>query len=151
MKSKNQSSIVRPRLPGFTLVELLVVIVIVAALASITIAVVTKATNSAYKTKAMSNMKQLSNLAQTFSADNNNILMDVRETSVNGHLHSSRTPTTRNRLEMLWRARLGYSAIQRHSNRQRENCPPPAIAVGAPSATTPVSAVSSQTRQVQIH
>ena len=84
MKSKNQSSIVRPRLPGFTLVELLVVIVIVAALASITIAVVTKATNSAYKTKAMSNMKQLSNLAQTFSADNNNILMDVRETSVNG-------------------------------------------------------------------
>lgn len=84
MKSKDQSGIVRSRLPGFTLVELLVVIVIVASLASITFTVAIRATNSAHKTKAMSNMKQLSNLAQTFSADNNNILMDVRETTVNG-------------------------------------------------------------------
>lgn len=69
---------------GFTLVELLVVIVIVATLASMAFIAGKRVINSANQATAMSNMKQLSNLVQLFATDNNSILVNVNKTKIDG-------------------------------------------------------------------
>lgn len=61
------------RLPqrGFTLVELLVVIVIVAALASVTVTVANRSIQSARAASCMSNVRQIGNLMNGYAAENN--------------------------------------------------------------------------------
>lgn len=82
MKATHSSRISSPR--GFTLVELLVVIVIVAALGSFAFFAGKRAINRANQATAMSNMKQLSNLVQLFAADHNSIVVNVNKTEIDG-------------------------------------------------------------------
>jgi prepilin-type N-terminal cleavage/methylation domain-containing protein len=75
----------KPQYPlGFTLVELLVVIVIIAVLGSVAFMVGRKVMDSAAKAKTMGNLKQLSSLTQVFAADNNGALMDTWRTVSGG-------------------------------------------------------------------
>lgn len=74
-----------PRHPqGFTLVELLVVIVIIAVLASVGFLAGRRAMDSAAKAKTMGNLKQLSSITQLFASDNNGGLMDTWRTVSGG-------------------------------------------------------------------
>jgi prepilin-type N-terminal cleavage/methylation domain-containing protein len=61
----------RLRNKAFTLVELLVVIVIIAVLASITFALVTRGLRSAKTTASMGNLRQIHNLTVTYLGDHN--------------------------------------------------------------------------------
>ena len=65
---------------GFTLVELLIVIVIIAALASITFLIAKKSMDRAAMMKTMGNMRQLSTLSKVFSSENNDAIMDTWQT-----------------------------------------------------------------------
>jgi prepilin-type N-terminal cleavage/methylation domain-containing protein len=69
---------------GFTLVELLVVIVIIAALATLGLMGGRRMMNSADRTKSMNNLKQLTSAAQMFSSENNGALVHEVKTTVNG-------------------------------------------------------------------
>lgn len=69
---------------GFTLVELLVVVVIIATLASLTFMGVGKMMDSATKTKSMNSLKQLATTGQLFSSDNNGVILHAQHTLVNG-------------------------------------------------------------------
>jgi len=73
-----QSGSVRYR--AFTLMEVLVVIVIIAVLASVTFSIVNKALEKAAVTKTMGNMKQLATVSRVFSSDNNDAIMDTWQT-----------------------------------------------------------------------
>ena len=75
------------RQSGFTLVELLVVIVIIAALSALGFMGARKIIESAAKTKIMGNMRQVAITAQIFYTENNGMLMDVRRTPANGQQH----------------------------------------------------------------
>lgn len=69
---------------GFSLVELLVVIVIIAALATLGFMGGRRMMNSADRTKSMNNLKQLTSAAQMFSSENNGALVHEMKTTVNG-------------------------------------------------------------------
>jgi prepilin-type N-terminal cleavage/methylation domain-containing protein len=69
---------------GFTLVELLVVVVIIATLASLTFMGAGRMMDSATKTKSVSNLKQLATTGQLFSSDNNGIILHAQHTLVGG-------------------------------------------------------------------
>lgn len=69
---------------GFTLVELLVVIVIIAVLATLGFTGGRKMMDSAARTKSMNNLKQLAAAAQIFSSENNGALVHEVKTTVNG-------------------------------------------------------------------
>ena len=69
---------------GFTLVELMVVIVIVVILASLVFVGTTRVKNKAALVNTMNNMKQLATAAHSFSADNNGAIMDTWQTESNG-------------------------------------------------------------------
>lgn len=69
---------------AFTLVELLVVIVIIATLATLGFIAARKAMDSAIKSKTVANMRQIASAAQVFSAENNGMLVDVQGSLVNG-------------------------------------------------------------------
>jgi prepilin-type N-terminal cleavage/methylation domain-containing protein len=81
MKSNHRT----PQHPlGFTLVELLVVIVIIAVLASVGFLAGRRAMDNAAKAKTMGNLKQLSSTAQLFATDNNGGLLDTWRTVSGG-------------------------------------------------------------------
>ena len=63
---------------GFTLVELLVVITIVAALAALALGMANRGMAKAKGAKAISNMRQLGSLLGTYAGDNNNRLPPAR-------------------------------------------------------------------------
>lgn len=65
---------------GFTLVELLVVITIIATLATLGFMGTRKMMDSAAKAKSMGNLKQLVSLAQIFSTDQNGAIMNWSNT-----------------------------------------------------------------------
>jgi prepilin-type N-terminal cleavage/methylation domain-containing protein len=69
---------------GFTLVELLVVFVIIAVLATLGLMGTRKLMDNATKTRSIGNLKQLATTCQMFSADNNGALVHETETIVNG-------------------------------------------------------------------
>ena len=69
-----------PRHRAFTLVELLIVIAIVAVLASLAFVVSNKAMEKAAIIKTMGNMKQLATLSKVFSSENNDAIMDTWQT-----------------------------------------------------------------------
>ncbi|MGL4401138.1 MAG: prepilin-type N-terminal cleavage/methylation domain-containing protein [Luteolibacter sp.] len=81
MKSKQTAS---ARRAGFTLVELLVVIVIVAALSALGFVGAQRALDSASRTKSIGNLKQLVSATQIFSTDHNGALLDVTNTVSQG-------------------------------------------------------------------
>lgn len=65
--------------PGFTLVELLIVIVIVAALAGIAVVISRKATDRANQAKAVSSLRQIAVAGAGYAAENQNRINTVRE------------------------------------------------------------------------
>ncbi len=81
MKPKFASSLHRA---GFTLVELLVVVVIIAVLASLGFMGLRKAMDSASRAKSTANMKQLVTTNHIFSADRNGAIMHAADTVVDG-------------------------------------------------------------------
>lgn len=69
---------------GFTLVEILVVAVIIAILATLSLTGARKMMDSASSTNTVSHLKQLSTAAQLFSSENGGALMHETRTTVNG-------------------------------------------------------------------
>ena len=74
----------QPRHQGFTVVELLVTITIIAVLASLAFVGARKAMESASKAKSVANIRQMTIAHQAFSADNNGAILDWNRTIVNG-------------------------------------------------------------------
>jgi prepilin-type N-terminal cleavage/methylation domain-containing protein/prepilin-type processing-associated H-X9-DG protein len=81
MKTHRNSASLRR---GFTLVELMVVIVIIAVLASLVFMGARRLKDKAAMVTAMNNMKQVVTGAQTFSSENNGAIMDTWQTESNG-------------------------------------------------------------------
>ncbi len=73
----------RPNVPGFTLVELLVVIGVIAILIALLLPALSKARESASRTKCLSNQRQLVNALILFAHDHRG-LTPVRGTTVGG-------------------------------------------------------------------
>lgn len=69
---------------GFTLVELLVVVLIIAVLGTLGFMGSRKAMDSASKAKSISNLKQLASTAQLFSSEYNGALVHEAKTTVDG-------------------------------------------------------------------
>jgi prepilin-type N-terminal cleavage/methylation domain-containing protein len=69
---------------GFTLVELLVVIIIIAVLASLGFVGGRRMMDSAARAKSVSSLKQLATSGQLFSSDNNGIIPHAQHTQING-------------------------------------------------------------------
>jgi prepilin-type N-terminal cleavage/methylation domain-containing protein len=67
-----RSAATRDRGPAFTLVEILVVIAIIAALATITLPIIRSAANKAKDTTCLSNLRQLYLASLNYAQDNNN-------------------------------------------------------------------------------
>jgi len=63
---------------GFTLIELLVVVAIIAILAALLLPALSRAKESARKTKCVSNVKQLQLMAHMYAMDNNDFLVPSR-------------------------------------------------------------------------
>ena len=78
----NPTNILRPS--GFTLVELLVVILIVVVLATIGFTGAQKMMDSAARSRTMGHMKQLATTGQLFSSENNGIIPHVQHTAIGG-------------------------------------------------------------------
>jgi prepilin-type N-terminal cleavage/methylation domain-containing protein/prepilin-type processing-associated H-X9-DG protein len=69
---------------GFTLVELLVVIVIIAVLASIGFVSGRRLMDSASKARSMGNLKQLATTGQVFSSENSGVIPHAQHTAIVG-------------------------------------------------------------------
>lgn len=80
---KNSRVISHPR-HGFTLVELLVVIVIIAVLSSLGFVGGRRMMDGAAKAKSMSSLKQLATAGQLFSSDHNGIIPHAQHTMIGG-------------------------------------------------------------------
>jgi prepilin-type N-terminal cleavage/methylation domain-containing protein/prepilin-type processing-associated H-X9-DG protein len=79
---KYTSKFSRARTSGFTLVELLVVILIIAALAALGLVGVKKMINHAHRSNIMNDMKQLVSIGNLFSLDNNGKIVSVTHTDL---------------------------------------------------------------------
>ncbi len=79
----------KPENPGFTLVELLVVIVIIASLAALSLTLGPRMMRKARATESMQNIRQIAPLLMTYAADNNMTLPPVEgDVSVGGSLET---------------------------------------------------------------
>jgi prepilin-type N-terminal cleavage/methylation domain-containing protein/prepilin-type processing-associated H-X9-DG protein len=69
---------------GFTMVEILVVILIIAVLAAVTFTGTRKLMDSAASTRTMSNYRQLAAIGQTFSSENNGWIIHEAKLQIDG-------------------------------------------------------------------
>lgn len=96
MITKNKSSTIPRKNPmGFTLVELLVVITIVAILASLVFSLSSRAINSAQKAVCVTNLRGIGNALQIYITENNGVLPGPLNTGQSAlHNKSSRSLVT---------------------------------------------------------
>ena len=90
---KNRNAILR-RSKGFTLIEVLTVIAIIAILSAILIPTVSQMQATARKTKDLSNMRQIINASQTFGAQNGDLMVQAGHNVSGGSLTYDSSATT---------------------------------------------------------
>lgn len=87
---------------GFTLVELLVVIVIIAALAALSFTVLPRMLRKAKATEAMSNLRQFAPLLTTYATENSMMLPAVEDNDVTVDTVTTKVPWTEVCLHLLF-------------------------------------------------